>query len=75
MDKIPRLLKTKDVCAALNVCRRTLYKLMDNDPRLAPVWIGRSMRWHADRVAAYAETGSIKQKPIRGKWHGQQEPI
>lgn len=48
---IPRLLKTKDVCAALNVSRSTLYKLMRNDPRLAPTWVGSNMRWRQDVIS------------------------
>lgn len=55
---IPRLLKTRDVCGALGVSRRTLYTLMETDARLAPIRIGRTLRWHERKIAEFTDTGS-----------------
>lgn len=49
------LLKQTDVCRLLGVSRTTLYALMNSDEALAPLRLGRCLRWRAEDITAYID--------------------
>jgi excisionase family DNA binding protein len=66
-QRVPLLVDVDEVARLLSISRTTVFKLINSDRMVAPIRLGRALRWNFEELRAWANAGC----PSRYRWEAE----